>query len=175
MQRTVVSQRFFSPPDLLILLLLGTVIYSLVAIGHEYRADFHPITQIDLSAWALPRYTLLSAVRGSVAYLISLSFTLVVGYVAAKSRSAERVLIPMLDVLQSIPVLGFLPGLTLALIALFPKTNTGLELVAIVMIFTGQVWNMTFAYYSSLKSIPTDFMEASTVIGLSWQQRLLKL
>jgi NitT/TauT family transport system permease protein len=174
MQRPI-SQRLLSPPDLLILLLLGTVIYSIVAIGQEFRSDFHPITQIDLSIWALPRYTLLSAARGFTAYLISLIFTLVVGYAAAKSKFAERLIIPMLDILQSIPVLGFLPALTLALISLFPHTNTGLELVAVIMIFTGQVWNMVFAYYSSLKSIPTDLMEASTVIGLSPMQRLVKL
>src|SRR5579885_2771632 len=175
MFKTPVSQRLFSAPDLLILLCLSTIIYSLVAIGHEYRADFHPVTTIDLSVWALPRYTLLSAARGSVAYLISLAFTLVVGYAAAKSKPAERVLIPMLDILQSIPVLGFLPGLTLALIALFPRTNTGLELTAVILIFTGQVWNMTFSFYSSLKSVPTDLTEASTVMGLSPFQTLVKL
>jgi NitT/TauT family transport system permease protein len=85
------------------------------------------------------------------------------------------VVLPLLDILQSIPVLGFLPGLLLGLVALFPNTNTGLELAAIIMIFTGQVWNMTFSYYSSLKSIPTEFQEAATVIGLNWHEKLIKL
>jgi protein-disulfide isomerase/ABC-type proline/glycine betaine transport system permease subunit len=80
-----------------------------------------------------------------------------------------------LDILQSIPVLGFLPGLVLGLIAIFPHSNTGLELAAIIMIFTGQVWNMVFAYYASLKSIPRDYAEVSQLIGLTPLQRLFKL
>ncbi|MFZ9596741.1 MAG: ABC transporter permease subunit, partial [Bdellovibrionia bacterium] len=76
------------------------------------------------------------------------------------------------DILQSIPVLGFLPGLLLGLVALFPDTNLGLELAAIIMIFTGQVWNMTFSFYASIKSVPKDFKEAATVMGLSWKEKL---
>jgi NitT/TauT family transport system permease protein len=175
MQRVVLSRRYFSIPDLAILLLIATVIYGVVAIGNEWRSDFHPLTKIDLSLWALPYYTLMSAARGIVAYLISLTFTLIVGYIAANSRLAEKIILPLLDILQSIPVLGFLPGLLLGLVALFPDTNTGLELAAILMIFTGQVWNMTFSYYSSLKSVPTDMKEASSVMGLNWRERLVKV
>ena len=175
MQRRVFSERYFSIPDLAIVLVVATIIYATVAIGKEWQSEFHPVTQIDLSLWALPYYTLLSAARGLVAYLVSLGFTLVVGYTAAKSRSAEKIIIPLLDILQSIPVLGFLPGLLLTLVALFPDTNTGLELTAIILIFTGQVWNMTFSYYSSLKSVPHDFQEAATMIGLSWRQKLFKV
>jgi NitT/TauT family transport system permease protein len=172
MQRRLSSQRYASVPDLAILLLVATTIYGVYAISKEWRSEFHPVTEIDLSVWALPYYTLMSGIRGAVAYFISLIFTLVVGYIAANSKQAEKIIIPMLDILQSIPVLGFLPGLLLGLVALFPHTNTGLELAAIIMIFTGQVWNMTFSYYSSLKSVPTDFREASTIIGLNWRQRL---
>jgi NitT/TauT family transport system permease protein len=176
MQKKVYSHRRYSSiPDLAILLLVATVIYGVVAIGNQWSAKFHPVTQIDLSVWALPYYTLLSGIRGLVAYLLSLSFTLIVGYLAAKSKAAEKVIIPLLDILQSIPVLGFLPGLLLALVSLFPNTNTGLELAAIIMIFTGQVWNMTFSYYASLKSVPQDYIEASTVMGLSWRDKLFKL
>ncbi len=175
MQRTIFSQRYFTFPDAVILGLLAIILYGVVAIGREGRADFHPITQIDLSVSALPYYTLLSGIRGAVAYIISLGFTLIVGYAAAKSRAAEKVIIPLLDILQSIPVLGFLPGLLLGLVAVFPDTNTGLELAAIIMIFTGQVWNLTFSYYSSLKSIPLDLQEASTVMGLGWKEKLIKL
>lgn len=175
MQRSTSDQKYFSVPDFVIFCLIATGIYSVFAIAKEWRAEFHPVTNIDLSIWALPYYTLLSATRGVVAYFISLSFTLVVGFIAAKSSKAERVIIPLLDILQSIPVLGFLPGLLLGLVALFPRTNIGLELAAIIMIFTGQVWNMVFSYYSSLKSIPVDMKEASTVMGLSWRQTLLKV
>ncbi len=175
MQRTVFSQRYFAIPDFVILLVIATAIYGVVSIAHEWRTEFHPITQIDLSVRALPYYTMLSAVRGMVAYFISLGFTLVVGYAAAKSTTAEKIIIPLLDILQSIPVLGFLPGLLLGLVALFPRTNIGLELAAVIMIFTGQVWNMTISYYASLKSVPAEFGEASRVIGLNWYQRLVKV
>ena len=175
MQKRLYAQRYFSTPDLAILLLIATTIYGIVAIGKEWRSDFHPLTQIDLSITALPYYTLMSGFRGIVAYLISLTFTLVIGFTAAKSKFAEKIIVPLLDILQSIPVLGFLPGLLLGLVALFPHTNTGLELAAIIMIFTGQVWNMTFSFYSSLKSLPAELNEASTVIGLSWRQKLTKV
>ncbi len=168
-------QKYFALSDLIIMCLIATVIYGVVAIANEWRTEFHPITQIDLSAWALPYYTILSAARGVVAYFISLAFTLVVGYAAAKSKAAEKIIIPLLDILQSIPVLGFLPGLLLGLVALFPRTNIGLELAATIMIFTGQVWNMTISYYASLKSIPAELDEASRVMGLNWYQKLIKL
>lgn len=175
MQRTLISKRYFSVPDIVVLFLLATAIYGVFSIAHEWRAEFHPVTEIDLSVSALPYYAFLSAMRGLVAFTISLGFTLVVGYLAAKSQAAEKVIIPLIDILQSIPVLGFLPGLLLGLVALFPERNFGLELAAIIMIFTGQVWNMTLGYYTSLKSIPGEFKEASDVMGLNWRQRLLRL
>src|SRR5689334_19188380 len=113
MQRSNLPKRYFSVPDIAILLLVATIIYGVFAIANEWRSDFHPITNIELSFWALPYYTLLSAIRGVVAYFISLTFTLIVGYTAAKSKAAEKVILPLLDILQSIPVLGFLPGLLL--------------------------------------------------------------
>jgi NitT/TauT family transport system permease protein len=175
MLRTFSPQRYFTRADLLVLLLVGGLIYGVVAVSSAWRADFNPATRIDLSAWALPRYALLSAARGVVAYFISLAFTLGVGYAAAKSRRAERLLIPLLDILQSIPVLGFLPGLVLGLIAIFPNSNLGLELAAVLMIFTGQVWNMTFSFYGSLRSIPTDLQEAATIIGLGRWERFKRV
>ena len=175
MQRNILPQRLLSTADLLILCLIATAIYGVVSVGQQWRADFHPFTQIDLSVWALPKYTLFSAMRGLMAYLLSLAFTLVIGYVAAKSRAAERILIPAIDILQSIPVLGFLPAVTLSLVALFPHTNVGLELACVLTIFTGQVWNMTLSFYSSVKAVPSDLCEAATVMDLNWKQRLFKL
>src|SRR5262249_4053085 len=110
--------------------------------------------------------------RGLIAYVISLLFTLVYGYWAAKDRAAERVLIPFLDILQSIPVLGFMPGLTIAMVGLFPNSNIGLELAAILMIFTGQAWNMTFSFFHSLKSVPQEMRESASVYRFTWWQRL---
>jgi NitT/TauT family transport system permease protein len=96
----------------------------------------------------------------------------VYGYWAAKDRLAERVLLPLLDVLQSIPILGFMPGLVLALVALFPRTNTGLELAAVLMMFTGQVWNMTFSFHNSLRSVPQEFQEVGSSYRFNWWERL---
>lgn len=175
MSQFVFPRRYFSAADLLIFMLIGAVIYGVVAISGEWRGDYHPVTAIDLSVGALPLYALFSAMRAMVAYALSLAFTLVVGYAAAKSRKAERILIPMIDILQSIPPLGFMPGLVLGLIALFPRSNLGLELTAVILIFTGQVWNMTFSFYSSLKSLPTDYQEAATVMGLSWVKKLWQI
>jgi NitT/TauT family transport system permease protein len=175
MRQFVFPRRYFAGADLLIFMLVGALIYGVVAISALWRSDFHPVTAIDLSLHALPLYTLFSAIRALVAFALSLLFTIVVGYAAAKSKKAERFIIPMLDILQSIPPLGFMPGLVLGLIALFPRTNTGLELTAIILIFTGQVWNMTFSFYSSVKSLPTDYTEASTVMGLSWWKKLWQI
>lgn len=176
MLRSYFPPKRYSPiADILVILLLGTVLYGIVSFGREWRSEFHPAAEISLSLGALPVYSVFSVIRACAAYALSLSFTLVMGYWAAKSKWAERIIIPVLDILQSIPVLGFLPGLVLGLIAIFPKTNAGLELAAVIMIFTGQVWNMTFSYYSSLKSVPADLTEASAVMGMTWWRRLLRL
>lgn len=175
MQRKTIYPRYFSIPDIAILFLIATFIYGIVSVANAWRAEFTPVSNVDLSAWKLPYYTLLSASRGIVAYLLSLFFTLTVGHWAANSRTAEKVIIPLLDILQSIPVLGFLPGLIIAFVTLFPNSNVGIELAAIVMIFTSQVWNMTFSYYSSLKSIPNEFKESATMMGLSGFPRFFRL
>ncbi|HKB80010.1 MAG TPA: ABC transporter permease subunit, partial [Thermoanaerobaculia bacterium] len=109
--------------------------------------------------------------RGLIAYACSLLFTLAYGFWAAKDPLAQRVLLPLLDILQSIPVLGFMPGVVIALVALFPRSNTGLELSSILMIFTGQAWNMTFSFYHSLRSVPHDQSEAATIYRFTWWQR----
>ena len=158
--------------DVLLVLALAGLFAGLLALGREWTTKGQQHVEIDLSPWALPGYALFSLSRGLIAYLLSLGFTLVYGYWAAKDRRADRVLVPLLDILQSIPVLGFMPGVVLALIGLFPKSNVGLELAAILMIFTGQVWNMTFSFYHSLRSVPADQQEAATVYRFSWWQRL---
>jgi NitT/TauT family transport system permease protein len=116
-----------------------------------------------------------SLVRILVAYAISLVFALAYGYVAAKSKRAELVLIPLLDILQSIPVLSFLPGVMLAMVALFPSRQLGVELGSIILIFTGQVWNIAFSFYSSLKTVPRDLREAAIIYRFSRWQRFLEL
>lgn len=157
--------------DLLIAAALGGLLFGVLDLGSQWAAP-HRVVEIDLSPWALPHYTFFSLSRGLIAYVISLSFTLVYGYWAAKDPLAAKVLIPLLDILQSLPVLAFMPGLLLALEAAFPTSNVGLELAAIIMIFTGQAWNMTFSFYHSLRSVPSDQQEAATVYRFNWWQRL---
>src|SRR6266446_3688097 len=157
-----------APPglaDVAILCLLGGVIATVVAFAREFQAPFAQAVQIDLRPAALPRYTLYSLSRGVTALVISYLFALAYGWTAAKSRAAERLLLPLLDILQSIPVLGFLPGLVLGLLALFPARNMGLELAAILMIFTAQAWNLAFSFYNSLKALPQPLRDACRVAG----------
>jgi NitT/TauT family transport system permease protein len=163
--------RRFSWVDPLVFVALGGLLFGLIHLALLWTVPHQEKVEIDLSPWALPLYTFYSLCRGLLAYLLSLGFTLVYGYWAAKDRRAERILIPMLDILQSIPVLSFLPGLVLALAALFPASNIGLELAAVLMIFTGQAWNMTFSFYHSLRTLPLDQREAATVYRFSWWER----
>lgn len=175
LQAHILVKKYSLLADFIIVMLVGAAIFFVVSFGHQWQHAYQPKTIIDLSYKSLPQYAMFSALRASAAYFLSLCFTLVVGYIAAKSTRAEKIIIPCLDVLQSIPVLGFLPGLVLGFVALFPYTNTGLELAAIVMIFTGQVWNMAFSFYSSLKSIPSELVEASRIMGFSKTKCFLKL
>jgi NitT/TauT family transport system permease protein len=154
--------------DALLLAGLGALITGVVGLARGWSAPLHPTVTIDLSLWTLPRYTLLSLARGLAAYGLSLLFTLIYGTTAAHSRTAERVMLPILDICQGIPVLGFLPGLVLGLVALFPHSNIGLELACVVMIFTGQVWNMTFSFFGALRAIPTELREAAQVYRFGW-------
>jgi NitT/TauT family transport system permease protein len=167
--------RRVSIADIAVIGALCGLIYWLTLISHQWSAHLQPSVEIHTDFIYLPLYTLFSLTRGLVAYLISLIFTIGYGYVMAHSARAEKVMLPLLDVLQSIPVLGFLPGLVLALIAVFPKTNAGLEIACVLMIFTGQVWNMTFAFYHSLRAIPNDLRDASRSFYLSKKETLLKL
>jgi len=164
--------RRLQPVDFLVVAGIVGLVFAATHIAGEWTGAARPTVAIDLSIQALPRYTLFSLSRGLLAYALSLVFTLVYGYWAARDRLAERVLIPLLDILQSIPVLGFMPGLVVALVAMFPSSNIGLELAAVLMIFTGQVWNMTFSFYHSLRAVPDDLREVSTVYRYSAWQRL---
>jgi NitT/TauT family transport system permease protein len=156
--------------DMIVLAVAAGIAGALFTFGRQVAAPYHQETQISLSLWVLPKYTMFSLARGFAAYFLSLSFTLVYGTLAAHNHRAEKIMIPALDVLQSIPVLGFLPAVVLAMIALFPTREIGLEIACVVMIFTAQVWNMTFSYYASIRSIPTALKEAAAMNQLSrWQ------
>ena len=137
----------------------------------------HPVPEIVISQSprALPLYAFYSVVRIGLAYLLSLLFAVGYGYVAAYSKRVEALMIAGLDILQSIPVLSFLPGVMLAMVALFPTRQIGVEMGAIVLIFTGQVWNMAFSFYSSIKSLPRELSEAARIYKFSRWQRLVQL
>jgi NitT/TauT family transport system permease protein len=149
--------------------------YGLLSLARYWSGPVNTQPEIHLNPSALPVYALFSVARITVAYLISLAVTLVYAYVAAHHPKAERILIPLLDTLQSIPVLSFLPGVMVSMVALFPTWQLGVELGAILLIFTGQVWNMTFSVYSSLKNIPREMSEAAEIYRLSWWQRFVQL
>ncbi|HTJ79407.1 MAG TPA: ABC transporter permease subunit [Rariglobus sp.] len=161
--------------DAVVLIGLVSLVFGAAHVVGEWRQPLHSTVKIDLSPAALPSYALYSFARGWIAYFLSLVFTLVVASWAFYDTRAQRFILPALDVLQSIPVLGFLPGLVLALVALFPNSNVGLELACVLMIFTGQVWNMTFSYYDSLRGSPPDFRALGRLYDFSWWRRFWKI
>jgi len=161
--------------DIGVFISVFAAIYGLYSIGRSWLGPVRVESEISQSPRSLPLYALYSLVRILVAYGLSLVFALGYGYVAAKSKRAERVLIPLLDILQSIPVLSFLPGVMLAMVALFPSRQLGVELGSIILIFTGQVWNIAFSFYSSLKTVPRDLREAAIIYRFSKWQRFLQL
>jgi NitT/TauT family transport system permease protein len=130
---------------------------------------------LSLDPANLPYYLLRSALRMLAALGVSLTFTLVYASLAAKVPALERVLIPFLDVLQSIPILGFLSITVTGFIALFPGNLLGVECAAIFAIFTSQAWNMTFSLYQSLRTVPADLVEASAMFHLSPWRRFWRL
>jgi NitT/TauT family transport system permease protein len=152
-----------------------SLFYVIVVLARTWFGPFNPHVEISRSPAMLPVYAAYSVLRITVAYVLSLAFTLVYGYVAAYNARAERIMVPLLDILQSIPVLSFLPGVMLAMVALVPRHQLGVELGAILLIFTGQVWNMTFSFYSSLKSIPREMREAGKIYQFSWYQRFTNI
>jgi NitT/TauT family transport system permease protein len=162
-------------PDLVMFAAAIALFYGILVVGRTWLGPFTPSVEIKQSPLALPAYAGLSLLRITLAYGVSLAFTLVYGYIAAYNPKAQRFMIPLLDVLQSIPVLSFLPGVMLAMVALFPGRQLGVELGAILLIFTGQVWNMAFSFYASLKSIPREMREAAAIYGFSWWQRFTEI
>ncbi len=156
------------------------VIGALVGVGHVAagtltRIDAPGATQITLDPMNLPVYAVRTTLRMFAALAASLLFTFTYGTAAAKSRRAALVLVPVLDVLQSVPILGFLTFTVVFFMNLFPGQVLGLELAAIFAIFTSQAWNMAFSMYQSLKTVPADLYEASISFHLTPWQRFWKL
>lgn len=151
---------------------------AMAAIGfHETMAPISTLTQqpISLDPRHLPEYALRTTLRMLAAMVAALLFTLVYGTLAAKSRRAEKVLVPILDILQSVPVLGYISFTVTFFLALAPGRVVGAECAAIFAIFTSQAWNMTFSFYQSLRTVPRDLVEVSRNFGLTPWQRFWKL
>ena len=149
-------------------------------IAHAAKSIHQPLASLEiqpvsLDPWNLPQYALLTTLRMFAALGFSLLFTFLVAPLAAKSKKAERVIIPALDILQSVPVLGFLTFTVVFFMSLFPGSQFGAELAAIFAIFTSQAWNMTFSFYQSLTTVPGDLEEAARHFRLSPWMRFWKL
>jgi len=149
--------------------------FTLVSTGAYWMGKPVPVIPISHSIGALPVYAFYSVVRIVIAYLLSLLFAVAYGYTAAYNPRIEPWMIALLDILQSIPVLSFLPPVVLAMVALVPSHQMGIEMGVILLIFTGQVWNLAFSFYSSLKSIPKEMIEASRIYRYSPWQRFWQL
>ncbi len=152
----------------------------LVGVGHVARNTLAPLSApeavaVHLDPAYLPGYAVRTTLRMFAALACSLLFTLTFATAAAKSRRAGVVLIPILDILQSVPILGFLTVTVVFFMSLFPGRVLGLELAAIFAIFTSQAWNMAFSMYQSLKTVPRDLVEASDSFQLSGWQRFWRL
>jgi NitT/TauT family transport system permease protein len=155
-----------------------TLLYVIARVGAQSFVRFSPpdiIPSIHLDPWNLPGYAARSTLRMFIALGFSTLFTFVYGYAAARNKRAERVLVPLLDILQSVPVLGFLSVTVTAFIALFRGSLLGLEAASIFAIFTGQAWNMTFSFYQSLRSVPSELDEMATLYRLSAWERFTRL
>lgn len=157
---------------------LLVVVFALVRLApgldRPFSAGTAPST-ISTDPGELPYYAARSLLRMFLALAVSLVFTFVYATAAARSRRAEKVLLPVLDVLQSVPILGFLAVTVTAFIALFPGSTLGLECASIFAIFTSQAWNMTFAFHHSLVTQPTELDEAARLMRLTKWQRFWKL
>ena len=149
--------------DAIIFLFFVAVVSLIVYVASGWRFEISQAVEINLHPVYIPLYSANSLVRMFFAYLLSLLFSILYGYLANRSKTHEKVMIPLLDVLQSIPVLSFLPSVTLAMIAIFPDRRLGIELASILLIFTGQVWNMAFSYYNSISTIPRELTAVTTV------------
>ncbi len=166
-----------NPWDLVALPIVLALLWVLAFGGAQMSLPYNVGDQIPVSLDIsyLPYYLMRSAIRMGIGLVVSLVFTVVYATLAAKSRYAEKILVPILDMLQSIPILGFLSITVTGFIALFPGNLLGVECAAIFAIFTSQAWNMTFSLYQSLRTVPHDLAEAADMFHLSAWQRFWRL
>ncbi len=163
--------------DAIVILTIFVLLWLLVALSGDMRVRFdelHP-PPLSLDVALIPYYTARTVLRMFIAFAAALLFTFTYGYVAAKSPRARKVMLPLLDILQSVPVLGFLSITVTGFLALFPGSLLGVECASIFAIFTAQAWNMTFGFYHSLITIPSELQEAASVFRMNRWQRFTKV
>lgn len=167
------KQLSFSWIDGLVLVALFGILWSVMHFGQGMLVTFDPtaVPALDFSTSQIPYYAGRTLLRMWIAFFFSLFFAISLGYLAAKNTTARAVILPALDVLQSVPVLGFLSATVAGFMALFPGSLLGVECASIFAIFTGQVWNMAFGFYHSMVTVPTDMQEAASTYGLTRWQR----
>lgn len=166
----------FTLYDVPVALGVFALIYALVTVGEGMVQPVVPDSlAISLDAVHVPYYLLRSVARMFIAYAASLAFTFVFGSLAAHNRTAEKVIIPTIDILQSVPVLGFLAVTVNGFMALFPGSMLGIELAAIFAIFTSQVWNIVYSFFQSVRAVPRDLNEGAAIYRLSPFQRFVRL
>jgi NitT/TauT family transport system permease protein len=165
--------RSFSWVDIVVLVGVFGLLWTILHFGRGMVTHFDENQTVEMSTdiWNIPYYAGRTVLRMWIAFVFSLLFTFSAGYAAAKSAAARAVILPVMDILQSVPVLGFLSITVTGFIALFPGSLLGVECASIFAIFTGQVWNMAFGFYHSLVTIPGDLNEAATNFRLSRWQR----
>jgi NitT/TauT family transport system permease protein len=176
--RGVLRRPAGSPVDAVVWLAAFVLLYGLLRIGHTITAPLRPSSvpaHVSTSLGDLPYYAVRSLVRMFIGLVLSVLFTFVYATAAARLRRAEKILIPILDILQSVPILGFLSITVTAFIRLFPDSQLGLECASIFAVFTSMAWNMTFAFYHFLITQPSDLDEAARVMRLTKWQRFWKL
>ncbi len=162
------------------LIAFAAILAVLTAIAKSYHGISAPLptlneSPISLDYWQLPYYALRTTLRMFAALVASLIFTFTYATLAAKSRRAEMILIPVLDILQSVPILGFLSFTVTFFLNLFPGNTMGAELAAIFAIFTSQAWNMAFSFYQSLRTVPRDLDEVARGFRLTGWQKFWQL
>ncbi|HEY3628132.1 MAG TPA: ABC transporter permease subunit [Terracidiphilus sp.] len=174
--RTLITVRTWPVVIDLVVALCGlAVFFGIIHMARYWWGTETPVVPISHSLRALPLYAFYSIARITLAYLLSLVFAISYGYFAAYHPRVEAWMVAVLDILQSIPVLSFLPPVVLAMVALIPGHQLGIELGVILLIFTGQVWNLAFSFYSSLKAIPREMLEAARIYRYSAWQRFWQL
>jgi len=163
--------------DAVVILAIFVLLWLLVVLSGDMRVRFDELNPppLSLDLAFIPYYTARTVLRMFIAFAAALLFTFTYGYIAAKSVRARKVMLPLLDILQSVPVLGFLSITVTGFLALFPGSLLGVECASIFAIFTAQAWNMTFGFYHSLITIPAELQEAATVYRMNRWQRFTKV